>query len=425
MYRVLLADDEPIILSGLQSMLDWSGLDCTVCGAARDGQQALELVETSRPDIVVCDIKMPRLTGLELLEACAQRYPELVFIMLTNHQDFHMAQQSLRCRAVDYLLKIDLDEDKLAHSLRLAIDECEKRRKLCAPPLPRREGTLAEAAARHAAALLSPEGGYGAERAIAALEVLGAADRCAAALLILDPSAVPDIGSFTREERQRLFRFHLNLAVDVAEKVFQGIGFTLLPREPGNGTAAFFLWGLEDARPIAQYQARLTAAFRDISQMRLSVLSTGILSGRGLGELRVQMELLKREQALSPRPFLSWSQSMGKTDYVAAAKSYVDSHILERVLVQDVAAAIGITPNYLSSLFKRQLGQNFMDYVNATKVKYACSLLQDGKHMVYEVSHMLGYDNAYYFSKVFKRYMKMTPTEYQAHAGVQTDSSEH
>lgn len=414
MYRVLLADDEPIILSGLKSMLDWERLDCSLCGAARDGQQALELVEALRPDIVVCDIKMPRLTGLELLEACARQYPELVFIMLTNHQDFHMAQQSLRNRAVDYLLKIDLDEEKLAHSLRLAIDECEKRRRLRAPFLSRQKGDLAETAARHAAALLSPEDSSGTERSIAALEELGAGSRCAAALLILDPFAIPDIGSFTPEERQRLFSFHLDLALDVAQKVFLGVGFTLLPSEPGSGTAVFFLWGLEDTEPIARFQARLTAAFRDISQMKLSVLATGVLSGQGLTELRPQTELLRREYALSPRPFLSWSQSMGKTDYVAAAKHYVDSHILERVLVQDVAAAIGITPNYLSSLFKRQLGQNFMDYVNATKVKYACALLQDGRHMVYEVSHMLGYDNAYYFTKVFKRYMRMTPTEYQA-----------
>ena len=102
---------------------------------------------------------------------------------------------------------------------------------------------------------------------------------------------------------------------------------------------------------------------------------------------------------------------------MAAAKRYVEDHILEWVLVQDVAAAVGITPNYLSSLFKRQLGQNFMDYVNATKIKYACALLRDGGHMVYEVSHILGYDNAYYFTKVFKRYMKLTPTEYQAEFG--------
>ena len=415
MYRVLLADDEPIILSGLQSMLDWELLDCTVCGTARDGRQALELVEALHPDIVVCDIKMPRFTGLELLEACARRYPELVFIMLTNHQDFHMAQQSLRNRAVDYLLKIDLDGEKLARSLRLATDECRKRRRLReGAALPGHESTPAEAVARHAAALLSPEGGYGTERAIAALEGLGACSRCAAALLVMNPSAIPDIGSFAQEDLRRLFGFHRTLALDVAQKVFQGLNFTPLPPGPADDTTMFFLWGLEDTTPLAQFQARLATAFRDISQMGLSILATGVLSKQGLVELRLQVEILRREFALSPQPFLNWSQSMGRGDYVAAAKRYVDSHILERVLVQDVAAAIGITPNYLSSLFKRQLGQNFMDYVNATKVKYACTLLRDGKHMVYEVSHMLGYDNAYYFTKVFKRYMNMTPTEYQA-----------
>lgn len=414
MYRVLLADDEPIILSGLQSMLRWERLDCAVCGAARNGQQALELVEARRPDIVICDIDMPLLTGLEVLETCAERFPEIVFVMLTNHQDFHMAQQSLRGRAVDYLLKIDLDEEKLERSMKLAIGECEKRRRLSqsAPAQPNTDP--AEAIARYAAALLSPQGGHEAERATAALDALGAGTGCAAVLLVMDPSAIPNISSFTPDERQRLFSFHRNLALDVAQKVFHGLGFTLLPPGPAGGTAVFFLWGLEDAEPIAPFQSRLAAAFRDISPMRLSVLATGVMSGQGLMNLRLQTEVLRREHALSPRPFLSWAQSMAKVDYVTAAKLYVDSHILERVLVQDVAAAIGITPNYLSSLFKRQLGQNFMDYVNATKVKYACTLLQGGKHMVYEVSHMLGYDNAYYFSKVFKRYMKMTPTEYQA-----------
>lgn len=415
MYRVLLADDEPIILSGLQSMLDWEQLGCAVCGAARDGRQALELVEACRPDIVVCDIKMPRLTGLELLEICARQYPELVFIMLTNHQDFHMAQQSLRGRAVDYLLKIDLDGEKLARSLRLAIDERGKRCRLRADaPSSGKDATASETAARHAAALLSLESGYEAERAVAALEGLGAGSRCAAALLVMDPSAIPEIGSFSQEERRRLFGFHRNLALNVAQTVFQGMGFTLLPSDPGDGTAVFFLWGLENVKPIAQFQTRLAAAFRDISQMRLSVLVTGVLSGQDLMELRPQVKMLRREYALSPQPFLSWSQSMRRGDYVSAARRYVDSHILERISVQDAAVAIGITPNYLSSLFKRQLGQNFMDYVNATKVKYACTLLRGGRHMVYEVSHMLGYDNAYYFTKVFKRYMKMTPTEYLA-----------
>lgn len=415
MYRVLLADDEPIILSGLQSMLSWERLDCVLCATARNGRQALELVEARRPDIVICDINMPLLTGLELLEICAQRWPDIVFIMLTNHQDFRMAQQSLRGRAVDYLLKIDLDEEKLERSMRTAIAEREKRRRLfqSAPAQP--EPDPAEAIARQAALLLSPEGGYEAERTIAALEDLGAGEGCAAVLLVMDPAAVPNIAAFTGEERVRLFRFHRNLALDTAQKVFQGLGW--VPLQEGEaaeeGTAELFLWGLKDDGIVARFQARLAAAVREISQVRLSVLVTGVLSGQELAGLRLQAELLRREHAISPQPFLRWSQSMGKADYVAAARLYVDSHVLDRISVQDAAAAIGITPNYLSSLFKRQLGQNFMDYVNATKVKHACALLRDGKHMVYEVSHMLGYDNAYYFTKVFKRYMKMTPKEYQ------------
>lgn len=415
MYRVLLADDEPIILSGLRSMLDWEGLDCTVCGTARNGRQALELVETQRPDIVVCDINMPLSTGLELLESCARQYPEVVFIMLTNHQDFHMAQQSLRGRAVDYLLKIDLDGEKLSRSIRLAIDEREKRRRLFQGPASRQGNAPEDDIALHAGLLLSSRSGY--EGSVAALDGLGAGSGCAAALLIMESSAIPGIGTFNPEERARLLSFHRSLAQDVAQKVFRDVGHVLLPSDPGDNTALVFLWNLKNASLISQFHARVTAAMQDISQMKISVLATAVFSGQELTQLRVQLDRLKREYAISPQPLLCYAQSMGKGDYVAAAKRYVDAHILERISVQDAAAAIGITPNYLSSLFKRQLGQNFMDYVNATKTKYACTLLRDGKHMVYEVSHMLGYDNAYYFTKVFKRYMNMTPTEYQSESG--------
>lgn len=413
MYHVLLADDEPIILSGLQSMLDWEQLDCTVCGAARNGRQAMEIVAARRPDIVVCDINMPLCTGLELLESCARQYPEVVFIMLTNHQDFHMAQQSLRGRAVDYLLKIDLDGEKLSRSIRLAIEEREKRRRLSQAPDPRRGSDPEEAVALHASLLLSPRRGHEAERSVAALDALGVGSGCAAVLLLMEPFAIPGVGAFTPAERARLFGFHRSLVQDVAHKVFRDLGYVLLPAEPGDNTALFFIWNLKNADPVSQFHARVTAAIQDISQMKISILATAVFSGQELTQLRVQLDRLKREYAISPQPFLCYAQSMGKGDYVSAAKRYVDAHILERVSVQDAAAAIGITPNYLSSLFKHQLGQNFMDYVNAAKVKYACTLLRDGKHMVYEVSHMLGYDNAYYFTKVFKRYMKMTPTEYQ------------
>lgn len=413
MYRILLADDEPIILSGLQSMLKWEQFDCTVAGTARNGKQALDFIEQNRPNIVICDINMPILTGLELLSRCAERFPEVVFIMLTNHEEFDMARESLRYRAVDYLLKIDLDEHKLAQSMRLAIAECEKRQALARAEAPGQGTDLSpsDLILKHVTALLTGAE-EDADAAVTGLEKRGAANRCVFAEVLMDPGHIPNIAAFTTEERDRLFDFHYKLAEDVAQKLFFGVSYVLTPFKPGQ--LLFFLWNLESAELLGRFQSKLTSALGDISQMQISLLSTEILSGAALKEARLQLVSLRSEFGVSPRPVIHYSQSMAKTDYVEAAKRYVESHILERVSVQDVAAAIGITPNYLSSLFKRQLGQNFMDYVNATKIKHACTLLKNNKHLVYEVSHMLGYDNAYYFTKVFKRYMKVTPTEYQA-----------
>lgn len=411
MHRILLTDDEPIILSGLQSMLKWEDYDCTVAGVARNGEQAWEFIRQHTPDIVICDIKMPILTGLELLQRCAEEYPTVVFIMLTNHEDFAMARESLRNHAADYLLKIDLDEQKLEQSLQTAIRECKKRGRLAqADTTGGKELSPADVIGKYAAALFDSEE-RDPEPAVSELIKRGGAEHCMAVEVVMDPAHIPNIAVFNREEKERLFSFHYKLVEDLAQKIFYGVGYILKPRDNG---AWLYLWNMDGFDLVTRFQSKLASTLGEISQMQISVLATEIVSGERVGELRLQLSALKSEFSISPRELIQYSQFIVRADYVETAKRYVDSHVLERVTVQDAAAAIGITPNYLSSLFKRQLGQNFIDYVNATKVKRACALLRGNQHLVYEVSHMLGYDNAYYFTKVFKRYMKVTPTEYQS-----------
>ena len=131
MYQVLLVDDEPLILSGIKFMLDWNKNNCQIAGTARNGQQAMEKIRTLHPDIVICDIAMPGMTGTELLQLAVKEFPHVVFIMLTNHPDFQLAQHSLRYRAVDYLLKSDdLEPEALERSLAAAQAECRTRAKL-------------------------------------------------------------------------------------------------------------------------------------------------------------------------------------------------------------------------------------------------------------------------------------------------------
>lgn len=130
MYQVLLVDDEPLILSGIKFMIDWQKNDCQIADTARNGQQALEKLRTLHPNIVICDIAMPGMSGTELLKQAAEEFPDIVFIMLTNHPDFQLAQHSLRYRAVDYLLKSDLDSAALEEGLAHAKAECDTRAKL-------------------------------------------------------------------------------------------------------------------------------------------------------------------------------------------------------------------------------------------------------------------------------------------------------
>lgn len=113
MLKVLIVEDEEIIRRGLVYTIDWLGMDCMVAGAAANGREGLALLESCEPDIVLADILMPEMTGLEMLEA-AQGLPVKPFksILLTSYADFDYARKAVQLQAADYLLK-PVDEEEL------------------------------------------------------------------------------------------------------------------------------------------------------------------------------------------------------------------------------------------------------------------------------------------------------------------------
>ena len=130
MYRVMIVDDEPLILAGIASLLDWNEYGCEISGKAANGQQALKLMEEQKPDIVITDIKMPGMDGIGFMKAVKERgWDDVIFILLTNLEEFSLARQALSLGAVEYLVKMELTEEKLADSLRLAMERREMKRK--------------------------------------------------------------------------------------------------------------------------------------------------------------------------------------------------------------------------------------------------------------------------------------------------------
>lgn len=105
MLKVVVIEDEELVRRGIVMAVDWASVDCEVVGEASNGETGLELIARERPDIVVTDIRMPRMDGLEMLRRLREEGCGASVILLTAYSDFSYAQSALKLGAVDYLLK--------------------------------------------------------------------------------------------------------------------------------------------------------------------------------------------------------------------------------------------------------------------------------------------------------------------------------
>lgn len=112
MLRIIILEDEEIIRRGLVYTIDWQQMGCCVVGDAGDGRTGLELIEKTQPDVVLTDIRMPRLDGLQLAETLREAGSEVQLVFLTSYADFSYAKRAIEVQAADYLLK-PVDEEKL------------------------------------------------------------------------------------------------------------------------------------------------------------------------------------------------------------------------------------------------------------------------------------------------------------------------
>ena len=128
MYSVFAVDDEPIVLEGIRSKIDWEGSGFTFAGEATDGEIALSMIHEIKPDILVTDIKMPFMDGLQLAETIKKIQPWIKIIILSGHDEFDYAKKAISIGIEEYLLKPFTPEELLA-SLNKAAQQIDKERK--------------------------------------------------------------------------------------------------------------------------------------------------------------------------------------------------------------------------------------------------------------------------------------------------------
>lgn len=125
MYKLVLVDDDAILRNGLKTVVDWHSLGIQFAGEAEDGEEGLRIIEEINPELVITDINMPNMNGLELITKITSRFRSCKVIVLSGFDEFDYVRKALRERVFDYLLK-PIGEEALAEVLRKAIKSLEE-----------------------------------------------------------------------------------------------------------------------------------------------------------------------------------------------------------------------------------------------------------------------------------------------------------
>lgn len=125
MIKVLIVDDEPLIRRGIESMISWSEMGCRLVGQAQNGEEGLRKIEEEAPDIVFTDIKMPKMDGISMMKEAIKEDCPPVFVVLSSYDDFELVRAAMKLGAIDYLIKLNIEENEL----RAVLQEAMKRLK--------------------------------------------------------------------------------------------------------------------------------------------------------------------------------------------------------------------------------------------------------------------------------------------------------
>ena len=397
MWKVLIADDEPKIRRGLRNAIERARTDMKVVAEAEDGEAALALARQERPDILMIDVRMPFLNGLELIEKINGENRDCIIIVVSGHDEFEYAQRALRLKVFEYVLKPVPQEvlegvlgraaEALAGSRRQreyllwAQDQLERNLPLLREQFLRDwlRGRLSPVELAEQARFLDvPTSGP------AALAVIHVVDRAVATA----PS---------EERERRLALYAVRSAVQECFARFAPLW--VFGDERDDIVALCACGGGKDwVEAAARIESRVVPS---LCQALIVVQAAVTDAALGVPEA---YEALSAEVA----------ERGSHRALVVTAQRYIDAHFAEPSLdLEEVASTARISPGYLSRLLKLETGFSFVDYLARVRINKAVQIMSDPAVKVYEVAEAVGYQSQHYFSRAFKRVFGRPPVEYR------------
>ncbi len=408
MYTIIVADDEEEIRRALIDKTDWEQAGFEVIGEAENGVEALDLVEKLNPDVLLTDIKMPFVSGIELARQVREVHPSTQIVFLSGYDDFSYAQQAIQYNIISYLLK-PISASELLLELKKIKEKIDEQFRMfkTGGETSGREGTASffipllldefqnendETRNKELYKKLSGTGLVSGEGGSLLYTVM--------TVTILSDAEI----NMTTEE-------NVNAVALVLDKYFKSVSFYI------NGKIASVL--ISTKRGFDKY---LHIAVEEIAEKVRRIM--GYDASIGIGRLENGLSCIHKAYVDSIKAvgyasnkkrgifFISdMEQYRNSADLISESaveiinRSYMDPDIS----LVSVSNEIVVSPNYLSAIIKKATGRTFVDLLSKKRIAVAKDLLLHSNYRIGEIAEKCGYNDQHYFSYSFKKITGLSP----------------
>lgn len=475
MYQVYLIDDEPWVLIGLERLISWEEYGFCVAGKSTSSREAWAKIVETKPDVVITDIRMPGLNGLELLKKIGEEKLDTKVILVSGFAEFEYARTAIREGAFDYLVKPIskeqlsdcikklgdlLKESKKAqdnNAMSETIDMVSKYKEACnaweflcdmyKEEVPKRRYYMASLYRFEEGQKMHAQNFFDA-MVTASLVPIGKNEMLAV------------IGSdFCEDPKHHAMRMLEQIKKQQGEDTQRILCGSSCIFDQENQVYKMFRWaknGCDSAQftgkelvvdhkdldwegkeeLIRQVRYQRNSVSNLLEELKALVQSGEILLGelwnyvrlmcRAYAEAKNGQSLLAsecenaedllREYKNCDAFFASLKKKLTFDETVQLMEQiqeYIDCHYMENRTAAALSSELGISQGYLSQMIKRETGKTYSELIQQKKLEKAKELLRYSQKTVGQIAEETGYSDYYYFTKTFKRLTKMSPSEYR------------
>lgn len=419
---VFVTEDEPIILGNIVKKVERAGDSIRVCGQATTGEDTLRKFQDILPDILITDIEMPGMNGLDLIRSVRESYPQVHIVILSGYSNFEYARTAIKYGVDDYLLK-PASQDEISRLLdKISAPILESRRQ--------QERNILSMAIQGDAPLDSMPSSFSDGSFLLAHITLGgppvflnsAALPSRPAFLssapdlwgrldlsgLFSPAGIPGADYFWLIDEhyplQKFLILHIKeLQADIrftARRLHQHMGKQL------ENMPYFILWM---ASPLSCRELWLAASLFQLPEAQVQKarcqFCEKMVFSRTNAELCAAFEDILKE-LLKASPLEAGSEQL-----CLKIQEYLADNYQKKLSVSDLPEKFGYTPSYINRMFKKEFGCPPLQYLTGLRIEQAKKLLEK-EIDIKLIASATGYEDARYFSRVFKNETGMTPSQW-------------